>query len=117
VVTGRDRLLMHGVAALLRDRGWRRVDVVPLGDAVGACRRAKAGTLVVDVGAIEDARHIRAALAAVKGLVAMACVGERNPYLVRELQSAGAKIIVHRSSDDAEIERAIQAARAGTAFL
>jgi DNA-binding NarL/FixJ family response regulator len=47
----------------------------------------------------------------------MATVGERNAYLVRELQAAGSTVIAHRRTTPDEIERAFRAALTGGSFV
>lgn len=116
VVAGRDTLLVSGVAAVLREKGWK-TEAVDAADAASGVRKTGATLLVMDIAVLEDARQIAAARRANKTLRVMASIGERNTYLVRELQSAGASVVVHRQSGAKDIEQAFEAVASGQAFL
>jgi DNA-binding NarL/FixJ family response regulator len=108
--------VLFGVAAALRERGWK-ADVVAVPDAASACRKSQASLLVLDLALIEDVKAAVLARKASKALRVMATIGERNAYLVRELQAAGATVILHRGTTAGEVTKGFDAALSGDSFL
>jgi DNA-binding NarL/FixJ family response regulator len=109
-------LVVLGIAAAIRERGWK-TETVAMEDAAAACRKSGAELLALDLTLIQDVAVATAARRAVRKIRVMATIGERNSYLVRELQAAGATVIAHRGTTLSELETALSAALTGGAFL
>ena len=116
VISGRDQLLLQGMVALLKARGWKPESCSPE-EVAAAVRKVQAALLILDVGVLGDVRLVAAARKAVKNLRVMATVGERNSYLVRELQGAGATVVIHRATSAQDVEKGLEAALGGGSFL
>ncbi len=117
VVASRDQVALLGLSAYVREKGWK-VDAVAPADAVAACRKSPhAALLVLDLSRIDEAKVAAAAKKAVKSLRVLATIGERNAYLVKELEDGDVSSIVYKGSPGGEVEKAFDVAFTTGDFL